>query len=396
MTNLEGRVIRRKKALPPPSGVLDDLQLLKALADRLGRGQFFSDEPHVVFDELRRASAGGIADYSGITYERIEAEMGVFWPCPGIGHPGTPRMFTDIFPTPDGRARFLAVEHREPAESPDVTYPLVLTTGRLMSQYQSGTQTRRVPGPALQQDPHAQIHPDLARRLGVETSDIVQLRSARGTANFRAYVSDDIRVDTVFVPFHWGGVSCANALTNPVLDPLSKMPEFKACAVALERIGSSDDGHLLATSLAAPTSTRHPPALAARSPRHPPAVRRQSREDNIMAAKNVFLQGIYPFEGVGIDKPVPISSAVQHVVPDGFVAQTLYFRGGNTSNELISVALLRDGVPMRYFPIGAKADVHVPLRVVEDLEGGTMIELHVAAPEGLTGTLILDVGLVEF
>jgi len=395
MTNLEGRVIRRKRALPPPSGVLDDLQLLKALADRLGRGQFFSDKPQVVFNELGRASAGGIADYAGITYERIEAEEGVFWPCPDIDHPGTPRMFAESFPTSDGRARFVSVEHQFPAEEPDEMYPLVLTTGRLMNQYQSGTQTRRVPGPALQPEPQAQIHPDLARRLGIDRSDIVQLRSARGTATFRAQISNDIRVDTVFVPFHWGGSSCANALTNPVLDPLSKMPEFKACAVGLERVGGPDDGHLLATSVAAPVPTRLLPVRSTRSMTRPTPVRRNDREDNIMATRNVFLQGIYCFEGAGIDKPVPISSDLKHVVPDGFVAQTLYFRGGNSSDEMITVALMRDGVPMRYFPMGAKADVHVPLRVVEDLEGGTVIELYVAAPEGLNGTLVLDVGLVE-
>ncbi len=396
MTNLEGRVILRKKALEPPAGVLDDLQLLTALAERLGRGRYFSADARVVFDELRRASAGGVADYSGITYERIEQEKGVFWPCPAIGHPGTPRMFIDSFPTPDGRARFIRVEHRDSAEPPDHQFPLVLTTGRLMNQYQSGTQSRRVPGPTQQPDPHAQLHPDLARSLGIASSDIVQLRSPRGTANFRAHLSKDIRVDTVFVPFHWGGVSCANALTNPVLDPLSKMPEFKACAVAVERIGSPDDSHLLVTRLRAPRTTRLLPALPlVRSAPAVPDRARRTRKDRIMAAKNVFLQGIYLFDGAGIDKPVPISPDLKHLVPNGFVAQALYFRGGNSSDELVAVALMRDGVPMRYFPIGAKGDVHVPLRVVEDLEGGTVIELFVAAPVGPTGTLIIDVGLVE-
>ena len=129
-------------------------------------GRFFSDDPREVFDELRRASAGGIADYAGITYERIEAEDGVFWPCPSEDHPGTPRLFADGFPTPDGRALFLRVEHQDPAETPDADYPYVLTTGRLMAQYQSGTQTRRVPAPSqASAQPEAQLHPDLARRL---------------------------------------------------------------------------------------------------------------------------------------------------------------------------------------------------------------------------------------
>ena len=144
MTNLEGRVLRRKRALPPPPEVRTDLEVLAELADRLGRGRYFSADPRTVFDELRRASAGGIADYAGITYERIEAEQGVFWPCPAEDHPGTPRLFADGFPTPDGRARFIRVEHRDPAEMPDREFPYVLTTGRIMQQYQSGNQTRRV------------------------------------------------------------------------------------------------------------------------------------------------------------------------------------------------------------------------------------------------------------
>ena len=118
MTNLEGRVIRRRRALPPPEGVLDDLTVLKELADRLGRGQYFSADPREVYAELRRASAGGIADYSGISWERIEAEQGVFWPCPSEDHPGTPRLFADAFPTPDGRAQLIRVEHQGPRRDP--------------------------------------------------------------------------------------------------------------------------------------------------------------------------------------------------------------------------------------------------------------------------------------
>ena len=399
MTNVEGRVIRRKQALPPPVGVLDDLQMLSRLADKLGRGQFFSDDPRVVFDELRRASAGGIADYAGITYERIEKEKGVFWPCPQVDHPGTPRMFTDRFGTPDGRARFVRVLHKSPAETPDGNYPYVLTTGRLMTQYQSGTQTRRLKG-VMVPDPHVQIHPDLARSLGIAASDMVELRTRRGAAVFRAQLSDAIRPEVLFVPFHWGGASNANALTDPALDPLSKMPEFKVCAVSLSRIGGPDDVELLAVIPAQPAvrpfSTEPGPTT-----RTPVTARRISRslppstKDARMHTKNRFLQGIYQFTGAGIDKPAPLDGELSYVVPDGSVAQALYFRGGNTSDELIALVLMRDGVPMRYFPMGAKSDVHVPLRVVEDLEGGTVIELYIAAPEGLTGSVIVDVGLVE-
>ncbi|MEV0900130.1 molybdopterin oxidoreductase family protein [Actinoplanes sp. NPDC049802] len=234
MTNLEGRVIRRKMALPPPPMVKSDLTVLTELAGLLGRGEFFTDEPEAVFEELRRASAGGIADYAGISYQRIEAEQGVFWPCPDSGHPGTPRLFAESFPTASGRARFVRVDHRDPAELPDDLFPYVLTTGRNMQQYQSGTQTRRVRALNVAlPEPRAEIHPDLARRHGIADGDMVELRSRRGAATLRARLSDGIRPDTVFAPFHWPG---ANTLTNPALDPHSKMPAFKVCAVALSRV----------------------------------------------------------------------------------------------------------------------------------------------------------------
>ena len=242
MTNLEGRVIRRRRVLAPPDGVLDDLALLAALAGRLGSPGHFSADPRTVFEELRRASAGGIADYAGISYERIEVEQGVFWPCPAPDHPGTPRLFADRFATVDGRARFFAVDHRDPAEPPDREYPYVLTTGRIMQQYQSGNQTRRSRSLRLTaDDPKVEIHPDLARRLGIGASDLVELRTRRGTAVFRAYLTDTIRPDTVFAPFHWGGRASANALTDPTLDRHSKMPAFKACAVSVRRVGGPDE-----------------------------------------------------------------------------------------------------------------------------------------------------------
>lgn len=237
MTNLEGRVIRRRAATPPPDGVRTDLDVIHLLADALGRGRhFFSRTPELAFNELRRASRGGIADYSGITYDRIDAEDGVFWPCPGRGHPGTPRLFTDRFPTADGRARFFATEHRGPREQPDAEFPLHLTTGRIMSHYQSGTQTRRVSELAESvPEPFVDLHPGLARRYGISDGDLVRIRSRRGEAFARARLDQAIRLDTVFFPFHWGGDRRANLLTNPVLDPHSRMPEFKACAVSISR-----------------------------------------------------------------------------------------------------------------------------------------------------------------
>jgi assimilatory nitrate reductase catalytic subunit len=151
-------------------------------------------------------------------------------------------LFTERFPTPDGRAKFVRVDHREPAEQPDQEYPYVLTTGRVMQQYQSGAQTRRVKSLVLQQPTaFAEIHPDLARLHDVVDSDWIELRTRRGNGVFQARVTDVVRPDTIFAPFHWGGQSNVNALTNPVLDRFSKMPAFKVCAVALRRIGPSGE-----------------------------------------------------------------------------------------------------------------------------------------------------------
>lgn len=114
-----------------------------------------------------------------------------------------------------------------------------------------------------------------------------------------------------------------------------------------------------------------------------------------MISRPTFLQGIFAFEGAGVDKPVPLAESLSYSVPAGVVAQPLYFRGGNTTDELVTVVLVRDGAPMRYFPLGAKGSVHVQLAVVQDIEEDTVLELHLAAPEGLTGSVVVDLGLVE-
>ncbi|HEY8481422.1 MAG TPA: molybdopterin-dependent oxidoreductase [Spirillospora sp.] len=235
VTNLEGRVLRRRWAVRPPDGVRTDLEIIAALAGRLGAPGTWSTDPEEVFDELRRASAGGVADYSGITYDRIDAEGGVFWPCPSEDRPGTPRPYLDRFPTPDGRARFVPVEHHGADEDVEDAYPLYLTTGRVLAQYQSGAQTRRVASLAeAAPGPFVELHPGLAERLGIEDGAAVRVESRRGTATVRARVTDAIREDTVFIPFHWPGEGRANLLTNPALDPVSRMPEFKVCAVRLK------------------------------------------------------------------------------------------------------------------------------------------------------------------
>lgn len=114
-----------------------------------------------------------------------------------------------------------------------------------------------------------------------------------------------------------------------------------------------------------------------------------------MISKPRFLQGIHAFTGAGADKPVPVHADLIYTVPGGATTQPLYFRGGNSCDELITVVLVRDGAPMRYFPIGAKGTTHVALAVVEDIEDGSVLELHLAAPDGVTGTVVVDLGLVE-
>lgn len=236
MTNLEGRVLRRRALRTPPPGVRTDLEVITELATRLGSPGVLTADPLAVFEELRRASAGGPADYAGITWERVDAEDGVFWPCPTAESPGTPRIFGERFATADGRARFVPVEYRPAAEEVCAEYPLYLTTGRVLAQYQSGAQTRRI-GPLRTAAPRAfvEMHPDLAARLGVEQGDEVRVSSRRGDMVVPARLTDTIRPDTVFAPFHWGGAGRANSLTNDALDPVSRMPEFKVCAVRVER-----------------------------------------------------------------------------------------------------------------------------------------------------------------
>jgi assimilatory nitrate reductase catalytic subunit len=242
VTNLEGRVIRRRRAVDPPDGVRSDLDVLRGLADRLGCGEKFAfASPEEVFDELRRASAGGIADYAGISYDRIDRESGVFWPCPFENHPGTPRLFVERFHHADGRAKFHAVEHRPAGEEPDSFYPLYFTTGRYLEHYNSGAQTRRVEKlAAARPAPRLQLHPELASRVGARDGWLVTVESRRGRVEFAAELSSGIRPDTLFAPFHWGGRRAANVLTNPALDPTSRMPEFKLAAVRIAAVREPD------------------------------------------------------------------------------------------------------------------------------------------------------------
>lgn len=255
VTQIEGRVIKINKAVECPGEAQQDWKIIQGIARALGREKGFTfQSPRDIFDELRIASKGGICDYSGITYEKIEKQYGVFWPCPSedssgrpINHTGTPRMFepgswnpiakgAGPFYFPDGRAHFVVAEYRPPVEDVDPDYPLMLTTGRVVSQFLSGTQTRRI-GPLVDQyaEPKIEMHPRLADKLGIKDADWAIAETRRGSVTLRVMVVSTIRPDTIFIPYHWAGAKSANRLTISAQDPISKIPEYKACAARVRK-----------------------------------------------------------------------------------------------------------------------------------------------------------------
>ncbi len=254
VTQIEGRVIKVNQAVDPPGDARQDWKIIQDIAAALDRPRGFNfREPREIFDELRRASQGGVADYSGITYEKIEQQYGVFWPCPSDDHPGTPRLFepgswnpiakgAGPYYFPDGKARFNVAEYCPPAEEVDDEYPVILTTGRVVSQFLSGTQTRRI-GPLVEMypEPLVEIHPQLAERHGIADGDWTTVESRRGACTIRAAVVRTIRPDTVFVPYHWAGPRSINQLTISAQDPISRIPEYKVCAVRIRKAEAAPD-----------------------------------------------------------------------------------------------------------------------------------------------------------
>ncbi|MCE7986377.1 MAG: nitrite reductase [Caldilinea sp. CFX5] len=248
---VEGRVVKINKAVDCPGEARQDWRIIQDIAGALGRERGFTfRNPGEIFEELRVASKGGIADWSGITYEKVIRQKGVFWPCTSEDHPGTPRLFEPgswnivaqgkgPFYFPDGRARFNVATYTPPAEDVDADYPLFLTTGRVISQFLSGTQTRRI-GPLLDPypEPQVELHPQLAARFGIANGDLVTVESRRGTMTLPALVVKGIRPDTVFIPYHWAGRQSANQLTIAAQDPISKIPEYKVCAVRIRKADS--------------------------------------------------------------------------------------------------------------------------------------------------------------
>ncbi|HEY7171029.1 MAG TPA: molybdopterin oxidoreductase family protein [Vicinamibacterales bacterium] len=256
VTQVEGRVIKINKAVDSPGEARQDWRIVQDLARALGRPHGFTfDSPREIFEELRVASKGGVADYSGITYQKVEAQMGVFWPCysedPQTGQPidhrGTPRLFergsfnpvakgNGPFYFPDGRARFNVATYRPPVDDADGEYPLYLTTGRVVSQFLSGTQTRRI-GPLVEQypEPRIELHPRLAEKLGIRDGDWTIAETRRAAITLRAQVVTTIRPDTIFIPYHWPGEKSANRLTVAAQDPISHIPQYKVCGCRVRK-----------------------------------------------------------------------------------------------------------------------------------------------------------------
>ncbi|MDI2036361.1 Assimilatory nitrate reductase catalytic subunit [Paenarthrobacter nitroguajacolicus] len=239
LTNLEGRVIRRRKALTPPPGVRSELWLMARLADMLEAPSTFSDHPETVFEELRLASAGGLADYSGIDYAMLDRGEAAYWPYP-VGSTGTPRLFADGFAHADGRAVMVPVTPSKRAVRSFADDSLALATGRLLEHYQSGAQTRRV-AELLAAQPQARllIHPGPAAARGIADGDYATVTNERGEVLCRAELSNAVRPDTVFLPFHFPGQENANRLTEAATDPISGMPEFKTSRVWVQRAAST-------------------------------------------------------------------------------------------------------------------------------------------------------------
>ncbi|NNV05858.1 molybdopterin oxidoreductase family protein [Geobacillus sp. C56-T2] len=237
VTNVEGRICLRPAARKCPGEVKHDWEILCAIAHKLGKGRHFSfASAEEIFNELRLASRGGKADYYGVTYERLRRER-IYWPCPDVSHLGTPRLFTDRFAHPDGKARFAVLSFRTDKEETDESYPLYLTTGRVLVHYLSGTQTRRSPALAARQpEATVEIHPRTAKRYGIGPGMLVRIETRRGAAVVRSRYNEQIREDTIFVPFHWSGLQQINNVTSDELDPHCRMPAFKRCAARVRPV----------------------------------------------------------------------------------------------------------------------------------------------------------------
>ncbi|MFB6156760.1 MAG: formate dehydrogenase subunit alpha, partial [Haloferacaceae archaeon] len=244
-TNTERRVQPVRKALDPPGEARQDWAILRDLAARIDHdGHAWEyDGPAEVTDEI----AAVTPIYGGIIHDRLESTGGLQWPCPDEDHPGTRFLYEDGFAFEDGRARLVPADLGEPGELPDETYPLTLTTGRVLYHFHTGTLTRRVAGSAAQEpESYVEVHPETAASLGVADGDRVRVESRRGAIEVRARVTDRVGEGVVFVPMHFAE-GAANRLTQERFDPDSGIPEYKVASVRV----SPTDGDAEAGTAAA-------------------------------------------------------------------------------------------------------------------------------------------------
>jgi anaerobic selenocysteine-containing dehydrogenase len=244
MTGSERRLTFLPRLVAPPGEALPDAEILTRFAREMGWTDAFAYQTaSEIFDEFAALTAGTPCDYSGVSHARLRDEGSLQWPCPAPDHPGTERLYSDRrFPTDDGRARLVAVEHEGPVEPPDDAFPLTLTTGRVRDHWH--TMTRTAKSPALMsrtREPILEVNVRDARRAGLRDGDFVEITSRRGKAVAQCRVGETIREGTCFLPFHWGRrfgfYKSANNLTLSARDPLSHQPELKACAIRLSPCG---------------------------------------------------------------------------------------------------------------------------------------------------------------
>lgn len=228
-TNTERRVNRICKALDPPGEARPDWQILSEIARRLGASGWDYTDPSDIMNEI----ADVTPIYGGISYDRLEDD-GLQWPCPAQDHPGTPILHEGKFSR--GRGLFNAVHYQPPCESPDDDYPLILTTGRILQHFHTGTMTRRVHGlDLLAPEERVEIHPQDADTLGITDGDWIRVTSRRGSVTAHAWVIARPRPGLIFMTFHFAE-ALGNELTLDAFDPISKIPEYKVCAVRVEKV----------------------------------------------------------------------------------------------------------------------------------------------------------------
>jgi len=236
VTNTDRMVQLGRKAIEPPGDAKEDFWILNELSRRVGVDWYYS-HPSEVFNEMRTC----MDSIAGITWDRLERESSVTYPCVKEGDPGDPVVFIENFPTASGRAKFVPADLISAAERPDAEYPMVLITGRQLEHWHTGAMTRRASAlDSIEPEPVASVHPLDLETLGVPPGDTITIESRRGRISLYARADDGMPRGTVFVPFCYYEAA-ANMLTNPVLDPFGKIPEFKYCAVKITKGGPSPE-----------------------------------------------------------------------------------------------------------------------------------------------------------